>query len=104
MSSPHTIAFPAPRFWSRQATLAAALGMLVAIAATVAILALTGANQPTTTTPVTAPQVTTASVPQIRYLGPRQVQEAFTAPTTQASGTAAPGYACLGAGQARCLR
>ena len=74
MSTPHTIAVVAPRFQIRAATLGTALGVLVAIAVSIMFLALAGANHTTGTSPVTVSQATSGSVPQIHYLGPRQLR------------------------------
>jgi hypothetical protein len=103
MSTPHTIALPAPRIRIRQAPLLTALGLLAAITATIVILALNGANHTTATVPAPAVHATSGSVPRVRYLGPRQ-QQAAQISQTQASGTTAPQYICLGPAQARCLR
>jgi hypothetical protein len=112
MSTPQTVALPAPRLRIRQATLLTALGLLVAIAASIVILALTGANHTTATIPATASQATSVSMPQIRYLGPQQLRAALKQPTTQTAASDAISTAdaenamlnyCLGAAQ-RCLR
>jgi hypothetical protein len=85
-----------------------ALGVLLAIAVTVIILALTGASHTTVATPVTAPQAASSSIPQVRYLGPRQVHAALNphrgwgTAITAGAGTPAH-YDCLGAAR-RCLR
>jgi hypothetical protein len=112
MSAPHTVAFPAARLQVRQTTLLAALGLLAAIAASIAVLAVNGANHTTATTPATAAQATSVSLPQIRYLGPRQFRAAAkpqitptvpSATTSSATAKTAMLHYCLGAAQ-RCLR
>lgn len=103
MSTPQTIAVPAPRLQIRPATLLTAFGLLIAIAASILILTLTGGNHTTATASATAVQATSVSVPQIRYLGPRQVHAALT-PQTEASGSTLAHYTCLGPAQERCLR
>lgn len=108
MSTPQSTALAARRFPIRPATLLTALGVLVAIAVSIAFLALPGANRTTATTPVTVSQAISGSVSPIRYLGPRQAQAALTPQATQTAvgATAAAGDArlhyCLGAAQ-RCL-
>ena len=115
MSTPQTIAFPAPRLRLRHATLLTALGVLVAITVTVAVLALTtGAQHNATAVPVTSSAAIGGSVPAVRYLGPRQVSaaaldpqptqlQAFGATPTAAASHAALLHSCLGDAQ-RCLR
>jgi hypothetical protein len=103
MSTPQTIALRAPRFRIRQARLLTALGLLVAIAASIVILELSGANHTGATTPATVSQATSVAVPQVRYLGPRQ-EHALQTTQTQATGTTMPQYTCLGPAQERCLR
>jgi hypothetical protein len=82
-----------------------AIGVLVAIAVSIVIVALTGAHHTTTSTPVTPSQAASGSVPQIHYLGPQQVRaglnsqtphvrSAATAPAAGGS-TQAPQYTCL---------
>jgi hypothetical protein len=109
MSTPQTIARVAPRFQVRQAPLLTALGVFVAIAVSIVILALTGASHTTAASPVTASEATGASVPQVHYLGPRQLSEGLNPQTTQmprggtsSTNNALSGYACLGAAQ-HCL-
>jgi hypothetical protein len=85
-----------------------ALGVLVAIAVTITILALTGANHTTAPTPATASQASSGSTPQVHYLGPRQEHAVINPPsgggsTTVGVGNPASRYSCLGAAQ-RCLR
>jgi hypothetical protein len=105
MSTPHTIRGAAPRFQIRPAALGTALGVLVAIAVSVAIVALTGAHRTTAASQVTASPATSGSVPQVRYLGPRQVRAGLvsrtarvrsdaTSPAADASNRA-PQYSCL---------
>jgi hypothetical protein len=75
MTTPQTTARVAPRFRTRPAMLLTALGVLVAIVVSAAILAPTGAHRTTITTtiPATRPALSSGSIPQIHYLGPRQV-------------------------------
>jgi hypothetical protein len=105
MSTHQSIPHLAPRVRIGLGTVGTALGVLVAIAVAITILALTGANHTTVATPVTASQAAAASTPQVRYLGPRQEQAARAASTSPAAGIGnpAPHYTCLGAAQ-RCLR
>lgn len=112
MSTPQTVALPAPRLQIRRATLLMALGLLVAAAASIAILALTGTNHSNARIPAASSQVTSVSVPQIRFLGPQQLRVGAKDPTTltAASGSTSTADAknatirsCLGAPQ-RCLR
>jgi hypothetical protein len=112
MSTPQTIALPAPRLQIRQATLLTSLGLLIATAASILILALTSTSHTTATTPATGFRATSVSVPQIRYLGPQQLRAALKEQTTQtaAGGSSSTAEAknallhyCLGAAQ-RCLR
>ena len=56
MSTPHTIARVTPRLRIRPGTVMTALGVLVAIAVTIGILALTGTHHTTVTTPATTSQ------------------------------------------------
>ena len=110
MSTPQSIPRVTPRIRIGIGTVLSALGVLAAIAATITILALTGANHTTATNPVAASQVVGASTPQTRYLGPRQEHATpnqqtgqGTSPAARAAGDPAAHYACLGAAQ-RCLR
>jgi len=106
MSTPHSIP-RAPRFRIRLGTLMTALGVLIAIATTIAFIALTGANHTTTATPATASQAAARSTSHTQYLGPAQqrarpnpqtvkTQAGIPALTTGARNPA-PHYACLGA-------
>jgi hypothetical protein len=72
-----------------------ALGVLVAIAVSFAILALAGAHR--TTNPVTASKATAGPVPQIHYLGPRQLRVGLNPLTTQThtGGTTVTHYTCV---------
>jgi len=104
MSTPQSIPHLTPRFHIGLGTVLTALGVLIAIAVTITILTLTGTSQTSVTSPVTAPQGTDVSVPEVHYLGPRQTQA--LSQTTSQSGSAAasaPRYTCLGDAQ-RCLR
>jgi hypothetical protein len=85
MSTPQTIARVTPRFRIRPGTVVTALGVLVAIAVTIGILALTGTHHTTVTTPATTSQAAGAT-PQTHYLGPRQQQAPAT---THGAATAA---------------
>ena len=82
-----------------------AVGVLVAIAVAITIMALTGANDTTVATPVTASQAAAGPTPQTHYLGPRQEHAAHTDGTTPAAGIGnpAPHYTCLGVARG-CLR
>ncbi|MGO9906279.1 MAG: hypothetical protein ACLP4R_01715 [Solirubrobacteraceae bacterium] len=103
MSTPQTIV--TPRLRIRPGKVVTALGVLVAIAVTIVILALTGTHHTTVTTPARTSQPVTSATPQTHYVGPRQQQ----APTnthgaaSAASAGPAPHYICLGAAR-RCLR
>jgi hypothetical protein len=104
MSTPETIARVTPRSGIRPGTIVTALGVLLAISVTIALLALTGTHHTTVTTPAkTSPAAASAS-PQTHYLGPRQQQ---ALPTTHGASAASAGpsapYVCLGAAR-RCLR
>jgi hypothetical protein len=115
MSTPQAIAFPAQRVRLRRATLLTALGVLAAIAVSVVVIALTAGGGPATAiSPVTVSEATSGSVPEVHYLGSRQIaaaaltpqttqlRAAGTTPTAGASNTVLH-YTCLGAA-ARCLR
>jgi hypothetical protein len=115
MSTPQAIAFPAPRVRFRHATLLTALGVLVAIAVSISVIALTTGGHPAAaTSPVSVSQATPGSVSEVHYLGPRQIgaialnpqttqlQAVGTTPTADASNTVLH-YSCLGAAQ-RCVR
>jgi hypothetical protein len=115
MSTPQTITRVAPRLQIRRATLLTALALLAATTATIAVLALAGANQSTAGLPVTASQATGQQVfnPRVAaFAGPRQEHAALNEQTTPtlASGRSSTVNAsnallryCLGAPQ-RCLR
>ena len=101
MSTPQTITRPTPRSRIRPGAILTTLGVLVAIAVTIGILALTGTHHTTITTPATTPQGAATTTPHTHYLGPRQ-QHAPT--TTRSAASAASAHStCLGAAQ-RCLR
>lgn len=108
MSTPQSIPLTA-RIQIGLGTAMTAFGILVAIAVSITILALTGANHTTVTTPVTASQAAAGSTPQIHYLGPRQEQAAINPQSggdnasTAGVGNPPAGYACLGAARS-CLR
>ena len=105
MSTPHTITRVTRRVRIRPGAVLPALGVLVAIALTIGILAVTGTHHTTITTPATTSQAAASATPHTHYLGPRQ-QQAGLNPTTTDSGPAA-GYpansACLLAAH-HCLR
>jgi hypothetical protein len=99
MSTPQTITRVAPRLQIRRATILTALALLAATTATIAVLALAGANQSTAGLPVTASQATGQQVfnPRVAaFVGPRHEHAALKEQTTHtvASGrtsTAGPG-------------
>jgi hypothetical protein len=100
--STQSIPHVTPRFRIGPRTVLSAVGLFIAIAATITILALT-ANHTTAATPATAPHPAARYTPQTHYLGPRQEQ---ATPHPQTSGiTANPSahYTCLQAAQ-RCIR
>jgi hypothetical protein len=70
MPTPQTITRVGPRFPTRQTALLTALGVLIAVAVSIAFLALTGAHHTTTTTtiPVTSPAAS-GSASQGNYVG-----------------------------------
>jgi hypothetical protein len=69
-----------PRLRTGPGTVVTALGVLVAIALAIVILALTSTHHTTDTTPATTSQAAASATPRTHYLGPRQ-QRAQT-PTT----------------------
>jgi hypothetical protein len=89
-----------PRLRTRPAMVLTTLGVLVAIALTIGILALTGTHHTTITTPATTSQAAASATPHTQYLGPRQQQASNT---SHGGASAAAHYSCLGAAQ-RCLR
>ncbi|MGB8881531.1 MAG: hypothetical protein WCD11_34875 [Solirubrobacteraceae bacterium] len=108
MSAPQSIPHVTHRFRIGLGTMLTALGVLLAVAVTIIILALTGANHTTVATPVTASAAANGSTPQTHYLGPRQQRAAINPQNggitaTASAGKPAPLYSCLGAVQ-RCLR
>ena len=101
MYTPQPIEPFTPRVRIRPGTALTALGVLVAIALTIAFLALTSTHHTTVTIPATASQAAASATPPTHYLGPRQ-QQAST--TSRGAASAASGHStCLGAAQ-RCLR
>jgi hypothetical protein len=103
MSTPQTIL--TPRLRIRPGTGLTTLGVLVAIAITIAILALTGTHHTTVTTAATTSQAAATATPQTHYLGPRQQQAPTTTHGAASAASAGPAAhrTCLGAAQ-RCLR
>lgn len=79
-----------------------AIGLLVAIAVTISILALT-ANHATAATPATAPHAATGSTAQTHYLAPRQEQATPNPQTSRTTGNPAAYYSSLESAQ-RCIR
>jgi hypothetical protein len=109
MSTPQSIAHVTPRLRIGLGRVLTALGILVAVATTVIILALTGAHHASVATPVAPTNAGVTSRPHTHYLGPRQMHAALnpqssgvTLPTA-GTGNPAPTYICLGASK-RCLR
>jgi hypothetical protein len=100
--STQSIPHVTPRFRTGPRTVLSALGLLVAIAATITILALT-ANHTTAATPATAPHAAARSTPQTHYLGPRQEHATLNPQTSGTTGNPAAHYSCLEAAQ-RCIR
>jgi hypothetical protein len=73
-----------------------ALGVLLAIAVTVVIVALTGANHATGATAVTASQAVSGQA-QVHYLGPRQTRFRVNPTSIPGDGSRpAAHYTCLG--------
>ena len=101
MSTPQTITRPTPRSRIRPGAILTTLGVLVAIAVTIGILALTGTHHTTITTPATSSQAGASATLHTQYLGPRQQQASTT--SHGAAGAASAHSTCLGAAQ-RCLR
>jgi len=106
MYTPQPIEPITPRFHIKPGALLTALGVLVAIAATIMFLTLTGTNHHTiVATRATTSQAAAPTTPHTHYLGPRQQQATSN---SQGAGSATAGnsavrYTCLGAPQ-RCLR
>jgi hypothetical protein len=71
MSAPQTIRRAGPGFRTRQAARLTALGVLIAAAVSIAILALTSAHHITTTSPLTPFQAASSSVSRVNYVGTR---------------------------------
>jgi hypothetical protein len=105
MSTTQGVPHLTPRVRIGFGTLLAALGVLVAIAVTIALLALTSANHTAAAIPSTPSPAAVGSTPEIHYLGPRQTSAALTATTTSGLGGSdlAPRLTCLGDAQ-RCNR
>jgi hypothetical protein len=108
MSSLNSTAPLAPRLHVTVGTALTALGAVLAIAATIVTLALTGANHTTAASPPTASQAASSPTTHVRYLGPRQLKATPDPQSgaTAGAGNAAPRYTCLGAAQTRqgCFR
>jgi hypothetical protein len=95
MTTPQTNAHIAHRLRIRPATPLTALGVLVAIAVSILILALTHAHRTATGSPVTPSQAAGGSVPELHYLGPRQVGAGREPQTARVHGDATAQYRCL---------
>jgi hypothetical protein len=109
MSTPQSIARVTPRLRIGLGRVLTALGILVAVATTIIILALTSARHTTVASPVAPTNAGGPSRPHTHYLGPRQMHAALNpqssrvaAPTT-GTGNPAPAYICLGVSK-RCIR
>jgi hypothetical protein len=100
MSTAQSIPHLTTRFRIGLGPLLTAVGVLVALAVTITILALTGTHHTTVATPVTASQAASASTPQTRYLGPRQAQAALHGGTTATAGVVNPSSKIQSATQA----
>jgi len=102
MSTPQSTAPAAPQFQMRVGTVLTALGVILAMAVAITILALTSADHTSVATPATASQAASGSTPQAHYLGPHQERAAIspqsggTSPTAGA-GNAVSHYGWLGA-------
>ncbi len=100
MSTPQSVPL-SPRVRIGRGTTMTALGVILAIAVAITILALTSADHTTVATPATASQAASVSTPQVHYLGPRQEQAAVTpqsgSGTTPTAGNAVSHYSWLGA-------
>lgn len=105
MSTPQPIAPVIPRFRITPRTALTAVGVLVAIAATIMFLALTGANHHTTVAASPTTSQAASVTRQTRYLGPRQQQAPISShgAASMAAGDPAAHPTCLGDPQ-RCLR
>lgn len=101
--STQSIPHVTPRFRIGPRTVLSAVGLFIAIAATIIILALT-ANHTTAATPTTPPHAAaTGSTAQTHYLGPRQEHATPNPQTSPTTSNPAAHYSCLGAAQ-RCIR
>jgi hypothetical protein len=102
MSTPHSVPL-SPRVRIGRGTTMTALGVILAIAVAITILALTSAAHTTVATPATASEAASVSTPQVHYLGPHQEHAAITpqsgSGTTAAAGNAVSHYGWLGAAQ-----
>jgi hypothetical protein len=105
MSTTQGISHLTPRVRIGFGTVLAALGVLVAIAVTIGLLALTSANHTAAAIPSATSPAVAGSAPEIHYLGPRQTSAALSATTSSGLGASdrAPHITCLGDAQ-RCLR
>ena len=100
--STQSIPHVAPRFRIGTRTVLTAVALLVAIAATITILALT-ANHTTAASPARASHTASGSTPQAHYLGPRREQTTLNPQISATAGNPAGHYSCLQAAQ-RCVR
>ena len=109
MYTPQPIEPLTPRFRIRPGTVVTALGVLVAIAVTIGILALTGTNHTTLPIPATTSHAADGTAPHVHYLGPQQTRAWLNPATTQGDATGpvtgdhVPQYTCLGIAE-HCLR
>jgi len=100
--STQSIPHVTPRFGIGPRTVLTAVGLFVAIAATITILALT-AHHTTAQAPAAAPHVSARSTPQTRYLGPRQQHATLNPRTSGTIRNRAGRYSCLEAAP-HCIR
>jgi hypothetical protein len=101
MSTPQS--FPlSPRVRIGLGTTLTALGVILAIAVAITIIALTSADHMTVATPPTVSQAAGGSTPQVHYLGPRQdraISPQSGGGTTPSAGSAVSHYSWLGTAQ-----
>jgi hypothetical protein len=103
MSTPQSVPL-SPRVRIGLGTTLTALGVILAVAVAITILALTSADQTTVATPPTVSQAASGSAPQVHYLGPRQEraisrQGGGGITPTAGAGNAVSHYSWLGAAQ-----